>query len=37
MSAGVSAWTTLVPSTNLVLKMRFAFWNIPSLSETMMN
>lgn len=36
-SAGVKACTTLVPSTNLVLKIRFAFWNIPSFNETTMN
>ncbi len=36
-SAAVRAWTTLVPSLNLVLKILFAFWNMPSLSETTMN
>ena len=36
-SAGVNAWTTLVPSLNLVRKMRFAFWNMPSFKLTTMN
>lgn len=37
ISAGVRAWTTLVPSINLVLKMRFAFVNMPSFKLTTMN
>lgn len=37
MSAGVKACTILVPSLNRVLKMRFAFWNMPSLRLTTMN
>ena len=37
ISAGVRAWTILVPSLNLVLKIRFAFWNMPSLRETTIN
>lgn len=36
-SAGVNACTTLVPSLNLVRKIRFAFWNIPSFRLTTMN
>ena len=36
-SAGVSACTTLVPSLNLVLNMRLAFWNMPSFKLTTMN
>lgn len=37
MSAGVVAWTTLVPSTNLVRKSRLAFSNMPSFRLTTMN
>lgn len=36
-SAGVSACTTLVPSLNLVLNIRLAFWNMPSFKLTTMN
>jgi hypothetical protein len=36
-SAEVKAWTTDVPSLNLVLKIRFAFWNMPSFRLTTMN
>ena len=36
-SAAVNACTTLVPSLNLVLKMRFAFWNMPSFNDTTIN
>ena len=36
-SAAVKACTTEVPSTNLVLKIRFAFWNMPSFKLTTMN
>lgn len=37
ISAAVKACTILVPSLNLVRKMRFAFWNMPSLRLTTMN
>lgn len=37
ISAGVRACTTLVPSMNLVLKIRFAFVNMPSFKLTTMN
>lgn len=36
-SAGVSACTMLVPSLNLVRKIRFAFWNMPSFKLTTIN
>jgi hypothetical protein len=36
-SAGVKAWTMLVPSLKRVRKMRLAFWNMPSFKLTTMN
>lgn len=35
--AALVACTTLVPSTNRVLKRRFAFWNMPSFRLTTIN
>lgn len=36
-SAGVNTCTTDVPSENLVLKILFAFWNMPSFRDTTIN
>ena len=36
-SPGVMTVTTLVPSLNLVLNTRFAFWNMPSFKLTTIN